>query len=799
MRLKNIIASPHPLGNRIDLTWVHPDPVTYPSVRVVRRKGTHPTSFQPVAQSEGFVVDNVHLTSPEDMILVAEKKSFLFFIEMRFQNELDQGIPTIALQQRFLSEKVPLSNTAEVRIEETRNKWQIIDGVHRFIVRKEKEALAVYGGLCCVKDENLHGETIYYYTLFPYKGDPPEYYVDSHNRISAIATSAYNMAGQMYDLLPKIYFRYETIFPSPQDSVSEQDKQRGQLRRFLDLPGGQLDQLYSYAKAALDIRNIHKVDARFLPLLAQWIGWETDYNLEIDKQRNEIRYAPYLYDTIGIIPTTEAFVKRITGWESRTKEYIHNIFITNRPERLNLWIHRRANDGTWSDSPSLLSLNFAYQGRPSAVLDDQGTLWLFYHTLRKDRWNLWYKTYRNDTDWVQSQPLVSRRINDKYPTATLYKREIWLFWIAYDTENHVWRLDNCHQDGPGGPWSDIETLSYVKGDCRNPWVITDNEDGLWLFWLERVESKWQLKYNRYDGSIWELDTPAVFPLAVNEDPKVEADPFVLLHPTAPDQKLWIFWARKELDPVSGRTYWTVVYRIKEGLDPDPAVSDWGDIHIMPKNTPASGCDNRCPAALVDKNGNIELFWSSNQDGSWAIWRNTYDLAEKKWGEAEKIISTAYTCRDPLPVVVDDITLLVYRSNESMKYSSRAYGATGTIDNRYAGCTTVDTGNLAKIGLRNQFEDFLTYTIQTERAVDTSKQDRYFYNVAGIFARPGEGETVTSVLHKRANLLNNLSVFLPVNIRGIVVLETDTKTEHYGITMDILEGSSDEVFDNEGNG
>ncbi|MHC4117217.1 MAG: hypothetical protein ACYSWO_06885 [Planctomycetota bacterium] len=742
-------------------------------------------------------MEDVHLTSPEDVILVAEKRSFLFRIEKRFQNELDQGVLTVALQQRFLSEKVPLSNTANVRIEETRSRWQIIDSAQRFLVRKEKEALAVYGGLSGVKDENLHGETTYYYTLFPYKPDPPVYHVDRHNRTSAIATSAYNMAGQMYDLLPKMYLRYETIFPDPQDDVSEQDRQRAQLRRFLDLPGSQLDQIYSYAKAALEMCNIQNVDARFLPLLAQWIGWETDYNLEIDRQRNEIRNAPVLYDTIGIIPTAEAFVKRITGWESRTKEYVHNILITNRPERMNLWTYRRANDGTWSGSPDLLSLDFAYEGRPSAALDDQGTLWLFYHTLRKDRWNLWYKTYRTDTGWAQSQPFVSRRIDDKYPTAVPRKGEIWLFWVAYDTEKNMWRLDYRRQEGTGGPWSDIHTLSEVTGDCRNPQAITDNDDGLWLFWLERVGPKWQLKYNRHDGDAWELEAPAVFPSAGNEDPRVEADPFVLLHPTASDQRLWFFWARKEPDPSSGRSCWTVVFRIKEGID--PSVSDWGEIHTTPKDAAASGCDDRCPAALVDKDGNIELFWSSNRDGGWAIWRNTYDLTEEKWGEAEKITSTAYNCRDPLPIVVDDTTLVVYRSNESVKYSTRTYGATETIDNRYAGCTTVDTRNLDKTTLINKFEDFLTYTIQTEEGADTPKHDRYFYNVAGIFAGPGAGETVASVLHKRANLLTSLPAFLPANIRGVVILETDTKTELYGTAMDMLEGSSDEIFDNEGNG
>ena len=44
MRLNKITATPHPTGNRIDLTWVNPDPDQYPGVRVVRREGTYPTS-----------------------------------------------------------------------------------------------------------------------------------------------------------------------------------------------------------------------------------------------------------------------------------------------------------------------------------------------------------------------------------------------------------------------------------------------------------------------------------------------------------------------------------------------------------------------------------------------------------------------------------------------------------------------------------------------------------------------------------------------------------------------------------
>jgi hypothetical protein len=44
MRLLDLVAVPHPAGNRIDLTWRHPAPIQFPGVRVVRREGAYPLS-----------------------------------------------------------------------------------------------------------------------------------------------------------------------------------------------------------------------------------------------------------------------------------------------------------------------------------------------------------------------------------------------------------------------------------------------------------------------------------------------------------------------------------------------------------------------------------------------------------------------------------------------------------------------------------------------------------------------------------------------------------------------------------
>src|SRR5262249_8437003 len=151
--------------------------------------------------------------------------------------------------------------------------------------------------------------------------------------------------------------------------------------------------------------------------------------------------APYLYKTIGLIPTVEATVKRSLGLESRTKEFVHNIARSNQPERLNLWMRQRNSTGAWSVPSAPLSLDFAYEGRPAVARDADGTQWLFYHTLRKRQWRVWCKSFRDDLGWSASQPLSAGQCIDKYPTAVLQRTTLWVFWTSYDASAQSWQLN----------------------------------------------------------------------------------------------------------------------------------------------------------------------------------------------------------------------------------------------------------------------------------------------------------------------------------------------------------------------
>src|SRR5262249_12980087 len=164
------------------------------------------------------------------------------------------------------------------------------------------------------------------------------------------------------------------------------------LRRFLALTGGALDVLESHIRAARELRDPTRVDGRILPRLADWIGWKTDYRLDFDGQRNEIRDAPALFQRVGLIPVANATVTRVTGWPSRAKEYVHNVHRTNEPPRLNVWGRRLDAAFAELDPETLVTSDWSHDSRASSAVDDHGVRWVVYHTRTGDSTRVWYKT-----------------------------------------------------------------------------------------------------------------------------------------------------------------------------------------------------------------------------------------------------------------------------------------------------------------------------------------------------------------------------------------------------------------------
>ena len=111
----------------------------------------------------------------------------------------------------------------------------------------------------------------------------------------------------------------------------------GQLRRFLDPFGLTLDSMRGTAEALRTLQDVDATDARYLDLLARWIGWDFGAGTDIPVQRNELKNASRLYRVVGSLPGLRALVAQYTGWSTQISEFAQNLALSNRPPQRNLF------------------------------------------------------------------------------------------------------------------------------------------------------------------------------------------------------------------------------------------------------------------------------------------------------------------------------------------------------------------------------------------------------------------------------------------------------------------------------
>ena len=91
-----------------------------------------------------------------------------------------------------------------------------------------------------------------------------------------------------------------------------------------------------------------------------------------------------------------------------------------------------------------------------------------------------------------------------HPTAALQAAKLLVFWNAYNQAAGRWQINfRTHLNGRWEPIALLSALAPFASDeiaRRLPSAVTDNAGVLWLFWLEHEGGRWQLRYNRYDGT-----------------------------------------------------------------------------------------------------------------------------------------------------------------------------------------------------------------------------------------------------------------------------------------------------------
>ncbi|MGB8508490.1 MAG: phage tail protein [Pyrinomonadaceae bacterium] len=302
-------------------------------------------------------------------------------------------------------------------------------------------------------DGDLKPETIYYYAVVPY--DAASIF-STPAQVSAMTTAPYESAAHLYSKLPGLYRNYDTVKPPDIAGLDARDRERGQLRRLMDMFGPQFDLLRSYASGMRSFHNVERVDGHLLPLLAEWINWQTDSSLNFDKQRNEIRYAPHFFRTTGVPANLRATINRLVTWDARIKEFVHNVYLSTHPEQLTVWEQSNI-AGAWQPAQAV-TLDVAYEGRPAALMMTDERQLIFYQTRQsaplphavrtsasavraksatEDHWHIWLKTFEQD-EWQPSHRVTGGGNLNKYPAATLDQAgRVCLFWTSFQDEGQV--------------------------------------------------------------------------------------------------------------------------------------------------------------------------------------------------------------------------------------------------------------------------------------------------------------------------------------------------------------------------
>jgi phage tail-like protein len=305
----------NPLGPAIDLVWELPDPLGDPDeleVVVLRREGRFPGRTRRGAVTVDATADDL---GDGELVFDSSK---LDFDREETRQRTERG-RTIATTWQFLVRGSPRDRT---------------------LVRSIRRELPEPGAppvrtTVRVVDRGRAGAPLaagisYYYTAF--FGAGRTFSRRTQGAALATATGRHHLFAK----LPAIDQRRDTTLPQ-RFSVGGADEGCGQLERFLATVDAHADMLFGFVDGLRELRSPHRINARLLPALAGLVGWKLKDFLDEEQQRNEITFAPEVYRTVGTAPNIAAIVNRLTGWDTRVREFARHIvlsFDTRRVEML---------------------------------------------------------------------------------------------------------------------------------------------------------------------------------------------------------------------------------------------------------------------------------------------------------------------------------------------------------------------------------------------------------------------------------------------------------------------------------
>jgi phage tail-like protein len=351
MRIGELAATADLVGRRVRLGWTftpEDGETVADAPRVTVRRKERDFAFPPPTARDPYLVYDSATFPPAPLPAVLEVR------DLPDRELVDDA-------QRVTERTITVADiTAGQPREVLRRTVRTVFSPDRRALRQEVELLDVAGALA-------PGVPSYY------ELDSPELPTDADRaayRATATPGETYGLNRTLYELIPAIHRRHDTVRRRPDAGtglVPEATAGGGQLRRLIDIFGMTLDAMRSSAEGLRGLRDPAVVDPKFLPLLAHWIGWDLTAAAGLERQRNEIRNAPRLYEAVGSLAGLRTIVDHYTGWSTRVVEFAQHLARTNAAPQRNLFALVERGGAWWGMDDAAPLLGFAAPNH-----DDEG-------------------------------------------------------------------------------------------------------------------------------------------------------------------------------------------------------------------------------------------------------------------------------------------------------------------------------------------------------------------------------------------------------------------------------------------
>jgi hypothetical protein len=240
--------------------------------------------------------------------------------------------------------------------------------------------------------------------------------------------------------------------------------------------------------------------------------------------------------------------------------------------------------------------------------DSYEDIWAFWQNGTTE---IWYKRYSWASDSWGNDTKLTTDPRTTFQISAVEDRAggIWVFWISERggaVDRDIWYK---RYSRASDSWENDTKLTTDPQDSA-PFALADRAGDIWVFWMSTRSGNFDIWYKRYShtSDSWGNDTQLTTDLGGDYSPFALAD-------RAGD--IWVFWYSQR-----GTTDLDIRYKRYSHTS-----DSWGNDTQL---TTDLGSDS-APFALVDRAGDIWVFWMSTRSGKFDIWYKRYSQAIDRWG------------------------------------------------------------------------------------------------------------------------------------------------------------------------